>query len=166
MAEDELYIKFIGHRYYLKAIDNTDSELPPSLFLKFNITNNTNSDKIFFCRADKFDYLKTRMYILDTIQKSKIELFSSDIQIIKSKENIEIEAKINIRSNVCIFNLDKSFFKKFDFTGDKKKLDDILISIKKNSVVIYSQDTSDLSYFRLQNPKIKPLKKKEYKILW
>ncbi|MET3045670.1 MULTISPECIES: hypothetical protein [Flavobacterium] len=150
----------------MKAKENTDSQLPPLIFFKFTIKNLNDSEKIFTCRRSKDDYIKSEMYIYDTIKKSKIELFSSSIRFIKFREIVEIEAEINIRSNAEIFKLDKSFLKKLDYTGEKKKIDDILVRLKKNSVIIYSQDTSDLSYFRLQNSNITSLKKKDYKILW
>jgi hypothetical protein len=136
---------------YLK--DSTgEGLLPPLVFLKFKLKNNTNEYKFFATKQNRFDKDGfSRFMLIDTLSKKMIYIYSGDIQTIKPKETIKIGGEIDIREFKDYFGLEETFFNKLDYSDDKSLFIDKVNKMLQNSIIIYNQDEEDIKTFLKMN---------------
>jgi hypothetical protein len=158
---NELSICYVDHDVYLKMNPNADAQLPPIYELHFKIKNVSNEAKVFIACHSSFDNTLSEFFLIDTVQKIKIPLYTGDRYIIKPDEEYNIDADIRIKDFKNYFKLPNDFFdNKIDFLNDKKKLDKLLINMLNSSVIKYKQDTSDVLQYRLLDKDVQKLKNK------
>ncbi|PIF32736.1 hypothetical protein CLU81_3290 [Flavobacterium sp. 9] len=156
---DEISIEYLGHDVYLKMNPNVDAELPPIYHLHFKIKNVSNETKVFIARSNSFDNKLSQLFLIDTLQKIKMPIYTGSIHIMKPNKEYDIDAAINIKDFKHYFKLSNDFFdNKIDFSNDKILLDRLLINMVNSSVINYKQDTSDVFQYRLLDKDVEKLK--------
>jgi hypothetical protein len=153
-SNEELTIRYKDFNVYLKAPKGSDAPSPPIFFLNFSVKNLSNGEKIFTSKGNSYDRTKSIMYVLDTLQKKIIPLYSRSINSIQPQDSIKITGDIDVREFKDYFALSDEFLHKSDFGSDKEKLEKLCSEMLKRSVIIYIPDSTDLRSYKIDDKNV------------
>lgn len=156
---EEVVIRYLDHSVYVKMNPNADAKMPPIYHIHFKIKNVSNQTKVFFARGNSFDKSPSEFFLIDTLQKIKIPLYTGSIHIMKPNKEYDIYTDVEIRDLKSYFKLPETFFDtRIDFSSDKILLEKLLVNMINSSTIHYKQDTSDVYQYRLFDKDVRELK--------
>ncbi|OYQ52572.1 hypothetical protein [Flavobacterium aurantiibacter] len=155
--DQELLIHYQSYQLYLSLPENADAKSPPILNLAFKVKNLTDREVFFASKGNEYDDIKSKLYLLDTLNNKKYLFYSNNINFLKPNEEITIIGTLEIREHKNLFGLDEAFFNKLNFKKDSLLLSQKAANLINRCEMYYCQEKSDIQFFKLQNENVTSL---------
>ena len=89
---------------------NGEGDLPPQVYFRFELKNNSNKRIFFSSKKSSFDKnTYSRLYLLDTLKKKILNIYSGSMPFIDKNTSDSINGEISFRDHKDYFNLEDTF---------------------------------------------------------